>query len=145
MDFLGFHLVTSLSTLSPHFLFALHAYKAFVPYPLLHFLMKLLFDLCAFSFFLTSVSICCDIYLWSVGCSLLFLNIPSSFPLYTSIHNSLNFTYLKELSVLSTNLFLGFKYWEKWASKLTTELNYVFNAITFFASKKVIQNDFFPA
>lgn len=88
------------------------------------------------SCFLTSVPIICNIYLWFLECSWIFLNIPSSFPLCTSIHNSLNLTHLKKCSVLSTNLFLGFKYCQKWASKSTIELNNFFNAITFFPSKK---------
>lgn len=34
----------------------------------------------------------------------IFLNIPSSFPLYTNFHNSLNFAYLKELFSLNTSV-----------------------------------------
>lgn len=101
MDFLGFHLLTFLSTLSPHFLFTLHAYKSFIPYLLLHFLIKLIIDLCVFSCFLTSVSSTCNIFLWFVECLLLFLNIPSSFPLCTSIHNSLNLTHLSKNEVFT--------------------------------------------
>lgn len=106
MGFLGLHLVTFLSTLSPYFPCALQTYKAFMSYLLLHFLMKLIFV--SFPFFFFS----CDIYLWYVGWSLLFFSITFSFCLYTGIHNSLNFTCLKEFNVLSTNLFLGFKYWQ---------------------------------
>lgn len=144
MDFLGFHLVTFLSTLSHHFLFTLHAYKSIL-YLLLHFLIKLFIDLCGFFWFLTSVSIICNICLWFLECLLPSLNIPSSFPLCTSIHNSLNLTHLKKCSVLSTSLFLGFKYCQKWASKLTIELNNFFNAITFFPSKKNYPELLFPA
>lgn len=136
VDFLGFHLVTFLSSLSLHFLFTLHAYKSFIPYFLLHFLIKLIIDLCVFSCFLTSVSSICSIFLWFVECLLLFLSIPSSFPLCTSIHNSSNLTHLKK-SVHSTYLFLGFKYCQKWTSKLTIEVNNFFSAITFFP----IRND----
>lgn len=97
LDFLDFHLVTLLSTLSHHFLFTLQAYKYFIPYLLLHILIKLLIDLCEFSWFLTSVSINCNICLWFLECSLLFLNIPSSFPLCTRIHKFLNFTHEKNM------------------------------------------------
>lgn len=67
-------------------------------------LIKPLIDLCEFSWLLTSVSIICNICLWFLVCSLLFLNIPSSFPLCTSSHNSLNLTYLKKNALFSQQI-----------------------------------------